>query len=145
MEKWNTRLFFKNTAGSKAVTTHTDRKRNISRRLPLAIIFCIALIPLTNELNRANCGYQVHGTERKISHLLYMDGLKLIGRNEKDLEKELTIVREISKDIHMNFGLDKCARICLKGRRDQSKIYTRNIIENNIKELDPRKAYKYLA
>ena len=74
-----------------------------------------------------------------------MDDLKLIGRNEKDLKKELTIVSAISKDIHMNFGLDKCARICLKGRRDQSKIYIRNIIENDIKELDPRKACKYLG
>ncbi len=74
-----------------------------------------------------------------------MDGLKLIGRNEKDLEKELTVVREISRDINMNFGLVKCARICLKGRRNQSKIHKRNIIENDIKELDPRKAYKYLA
>ena len=46
----------------------------------------IALIPLTNELNRADCGYQVHGTERKISHLLYMDDLKLLGINENDLE-----------------------------------------------------------
>ena len=72
-----------------------------------------------------------------------MDGLKLIGRNEKDLEKELTIVRAISKDIHMNFGLDKCARICLKGCRDQSKIHRRNITENDIKELDSRKAFRH--
>ena len=50
------------------------------------LLFCIALIPLTNELNRAHCGYQVHGTERKISHLLYMDDLKLLGRNENDLK-----------------------------------------------------------
>ena len=53
------------------------------------LFFCIALIPLTNELNRADCGYQVHGTERKISHLLYMDDLKLLGRNENDLCKQL--------------------------------------------------------
>jgi hypothetical protein len=46
----------------------------------------IALVPLTNKLNRADCGYQVHGTERKISHLLYMDDLKLLGRNENDLK-----------------------------------------------------------
>ena len=50
------------------------------------LLFCIALIPLTNELNRADCGYQVHGTESKISHLLYMDDLKLLGRNENDLK-----------------------------------------------------------
>jgi len=48
--------------------------------------FCIALIPFTNELNRADCGYQVQGSERKISHLLYMDDLKLLGRNENGLK-----------------------------------------------------------
>jgi hypothetical protein len=35
----------------------------------LPLLFCTALIPLTNELSRADCGYQVHGTERKISNL----------------------------------------------------------------------------
>jgi len=39
--------------------------------------FCTALIALTHELNRADCGYQVHKTEMKISHLLYVNGLKL--------------------------------------------------------------------
>ena len=68
------------------------------------LFFCIALIPLTNELNRGDCGYQVHRTERKISHLLYMDDLKLLGRNENDLKIEMKIVQRISKDINMNFG-----------------------------------------
>jgi len=70
------------------------------------LLFCIALIPLTNELNRADCGYQVHGTERKISHLLHMDDLKLLGRNENDLKNEIKIGQKISKDINMNFGLE---------------------------------------
>ena len=79
-----------------------------------SLLFCIALIPLTNELNRADCGYQVHGTERKIRHLKYMDDLKLLGRNENDFKNEIKIVETISKDINMNFGLEKCERICLK-------------------------------
>ena len=74
-----------------------------------------------------------------------MDDLKLTGRKKKDLEKELTTVTAINKDINMNFGLDKCARICLEGRRDQSKMHIRSTIENDIKELDQRKAYKYLC
>jgi len=61
------------------------------------LLFFIALIPLTNELNRADCGYQVHGTERKICHLLYMDDLKLLGRNGNDLENEKKIVQTITK------------------------------------------------
>jgi hypothetical protein len=34
------------------------------------LLFCIALIPLTNELNRADCVYQLQGTERKIKSLI---------------------------------------------------------------------------
>ena len=81
-------------------------KGNIPRGLFFVIIFCIAFIPLTNELNIADCGYQVHGTERKISHLLYMDDLKLLGRNENDLKNEIKIVHKINKDLNMNFGLE---------------------------------------
>ena len=96
------KAFFKNKAGSNAVTTRSDMKRNIPRGLSFAIIFCTAFIPLTNELNRADCGYQVHGTEREISHLLYMDDLKLLGRNENDLKNEIKIVHTINKDLNMN-------------------------------------------
>jgi len=109
------------------------------------LLICIALIPFTNELNRADCGYQVHGTERKISHLLYMDELKLLGKNENDLKNEIKIVQTISKYMNMNFGLEKCARICIKSGWVQSKMHTGSTFENDIKELDPRKAYKYLG
>jgi len=103
-------------------------------------LYCIALNPLTNKLNRADYGYQVHGTESKISHLLYMDDLKLLGRNENDLKNEIKIVQTISSDINMNFGLEKCERICLKRGRVQSKMHIGSTFENDIKEMDPRKA-----
>jgi len=59
---------------------------------------------INNSINRSDCGYQVHGTERKISHLLYMDDWKLLGRNGDDLENEIKVVKAINKDINMNFG-----------------------------------------
>jgi hypothetical protein len=42
------------------------------------LLLCKAHIPLTDELNSSKCGYQVYGTERKISHLLR-------GRREEEL------------------------------------------------------------
>ena len=45
----------------------------------------------------------------------------------------------------MKFGLEKCARICLKRGSVQSKMHIGSTFENDIKELDPRKAYKYLG
>jgi len=75
---------------------------NIPSGLPFAITICTAIIPLKNELYRADCRYEVHGTERKISQLLYMEGLKLLGRKENDLKNEIKIVQTISKIINMN-------------------------------------------
>ena len=74
-----------------------------------------------------------------------MDDLKLLGRNENDLKNEIKIVHTISKDLNMNFDLEKCARICLIWGRVQSKMHIGNTFENDIKELYPRKAYKYLG
>ena len=81
MEKWNTRLILK-TKQKVMQSLPIQIQRGIFQGDSLSpLLFCIALIPLTNELNRADCGYQVQETERKISHLLYMDDLKLLGRN----------------------------------------------------------------
>ena len=113
MEKWNTRLFSKTK--QEKMQSSIQIRRGIYQGDSLSpLLFCIALMPSTNEMNRADCGYQVHGTERKISHLLYTDDLKLLGRCENDLKNEIKIIQSISKDINMNFGLEKCARICLK-------------------------------
>ena len=49
------------------------------------LFFRVALIPLRKKLNAADFEYQVQGTERKISHLLYIDEVKLLGRSEDDL------------------------------------------------------------
>jgi len=61
------------------------------------------------------------------------------------LQNEMKIVQTISKDINMNFGLEKCARISLKRGSVQSKIHIGSTFENDIKELNLRKAYKYLS
>jgi len=62
-----------------------------------------------------------------------MDDLKLLGRNEKKLKNEMKIVQTVSKDMNMNFGLEKCARICLKRGSVQSKMRVGSLFENDIK------------
>jgi len=39
----------------------------------------------------------VDGTEREISQLLYMDDLKLLGRDEDELEDDIKIVKAIGR------------------------------------------------
>jgi hypothetical protein len=78
------------------------------------LLFCISLIPLGEQLNRLNTGYEEHTTKTKISHLLYMDDLKLIAKSEEELQKQIQTVKTFSNDIHMEFGLEKCAKITFK-------------------------------
>jgi hypothetical protein len=73
VEKWSTKLQLK-TNQELMQSRLIKINRGIFQGDSLSpLLFCIALIPLTNELNRSKCGYQVYGTERKINHLLYMD------------------------------------------------------------------------
>ena len=48
----------------------------------LPLPFCICLIPLTEQLYRLNTLYEEHTTKTTISHLLYMDDLKLIAKSQ---------------------------------------------------------------
>ena len=45
---------------------------------------------------------------------LYMDDLKLYGKTEEQLEELVEVVRSFSKDIGMEFGMDKCALIVIE-------------------------------
>jgi hypothetical protein len=78
------------------------------------LLFCICLIPLTEQLSRLNTGYEEHTTKTKISHLHYMDDLKLTAKSEEELQKQIQTVKAFSDDIHMEFGLEKCTKITFK-------------------------------
>ena len=57
-----------------------------------------------------------------------VDDLKLLRRSEDNLENETKIVKTISKDINMTFGLEKCARIFLrKGKSPEEPKYRKHI------------------
>jgi hypothetical protein len=109
------------------------------------LLFCICLIPLTEQLNRLKTEYEEYTTKTKISHLLYMDDLKLNAKSEKELQKQIQTVKTISDDINMEFGLEKCAKITFKrGKLTNSQNL---VIDTNreIQELEQGKTYKYLG
>jgi hypothetical protein len=113
---------------------------------PLLLVFCICLLPLTEQLNKLNTGYEEHTTKTKISHLLYMDDLKLIiAKSKEELQKQIQTVKTFSDDIHMDFGLDKCAKITFK----RGKLtYSQNLvidINREIKDLEQGETWKYLG
>ncbi|KAF2889565.1 hypothetical protein ILUMI_16608, partial [Ignelater luminosus] len=62
------------------------------------------MVPLTYELNRLNCGYQMKNENVKVSNLLYMDDLKIFGQNERELTKEVKVILTYSTDIGIEVG-----------------------------------------
>ena len=102
------------------------------------------MIPLTLLLRRERLGYQFGEEKRLINHLLFMDDLKLYARDKEDLGKLLDVVRVFSRDIRMEFGLDKCAMLELRAGR-QVVCEGINLPDwQRIKEVD-EDGYRYLG
>ena len=74
-----------------------------------------------------------------------MDGLKLYGKDRKELETLIQTVRVFSKVIGMNFRIEKCAMIQMK----RGKVVMNEGIElpngAKIRSLDDQEGYKYLG
>ena len=81
MERWKTIL----TANNQ-VLWEVSIKRGIFQRGTLSqLLFVIMLIPLSSILRKMECGYQLKSRSIMINHLLFMDNLKLYGKNEREL------------------------------------------------------------
>ena len=82
---------------------------------------------------------------RKVTHLLYMDDLKLFTPNDKKLADQLKRVKQYSEDIQMEFGLDKCVKCTLV--HGKTKITDSILIDESttIQELENEASYKYLG
>ena len=59
------------------------------------------LSPPHRTVEQVEYRYEEHAIKTKLSHLLYMDDLKLIGKTEEDLQKQMQVVGTFSDDIHM--------------------------------------------
>ncbi len=103
-----------------------------------------SLSPLLFLLNRQGIGYAIDD-KNTVTHLLYIDDLKIFCRDEKQLRQAMHIVKTFSDDIQMVFGQDKCTTVFfMRGVR----VKSHNIQlsgGSSIKNLDLDKVYKYLG
>ena len=74
-----------------------------------------------------------------------MDDIKLLAKNEKELETLIHTVRIYSQDIEMEFGIEKCALLVMKsGKRHLTDgIELPNQVK--IRMLAENETYKYLG
>ena len=145
MITWKTRMRLQ-TENVVLETEDIETQCRILQGDPLSpLLFCICLRALTEQLNRLNTGYEVQTTKMKISHLLYMDGLELIAKSEEELHKQIQTLKTFSDDIHMAFGLEKCAKVTFKRGK---LIQVQNLMigaTREVQELEQGNNYKHLG
>ena len=108
------------------------------------LLFTMSLNPLSQELQKTRYGYQLD-EQTKINHLFYVDDLKLYETSDKQLTGLTTTVKNISEDIRIKFGLDRCAKASFKTGK---KVSVEGIPLNDeqvIQDLDQTETYKYLG
>ena len=103
-----------------------------------------SLIPLSLILRKAKTAYEFSGSKEKISHLLFMDDLKLYSRNEKELDSLVQTILIFSKDIGMEFGKEKCTMLVIEKRKIVKSVGIELPDRKVIKSLQEGDSYKYL-
>ena len=150
MTKWKTSLKLNHSNG-QVMIPNVKIKRGIFQGDSLSpLLFCLALDPLSKILKEHSIGYDLSRgrtkkNNKKINHLLFMDDLKLYAKSDQKLSQLIQTVHNFSRDINMEFGLDKCNKCTIKKGK---KVASNNIEldnQNTVKDLANDTTYKYLG
>ena len=143
MKNWKTQLTLTHESRT-LVSDNINIKKGIFQGDSLSLLlFCILLIPLSLELNSAGYGYKIR-TEW-ITHLFFMDDLKLYLKDDSELEGLLRIVKGFSDDVGMEFELSKCAKTTFNRVTLEKFDHVRLDEETMTKDWEQEKVYKYLV
>lgn len=148
MRQWRTR--FTLTSGGRGASTQAIvYRRGVFQGDSLSpLLFCISLLPLSVVLRQTRgylCG-PPNARRHRVSHLFYMDDLKIYASGESDLQNALRIVQDYTRDIGMEFGLDKCAVFHLRRGRCAELPHDVQLADGCIlKHLNAEETYAYLG
>ena len=135
---WKTALTLNNR-----MLGYVNIKRGIFQGDSLSpLLFVMCLFPLSSLLRDLQKGFVVDGIV--ISHLLYLDDLKLYSKSEEDMATLVNTVRIFSDDIGMSFGFNKCANIVVERGKvvDSADV---SLPGGTIEALPISASYKYLG
>ena len=144
MRKWKTQAHLRGTTTS-IKTEFINYLRGILQGNTLSLIlFVLSVNPLSFLLKKHN-GYKIGNTKQhNVSHLFFVDDLKLYARNIQKMVKILETFTMFSQDIGMTFDLSKCAYQSIE--RGKRKAENKPLVANNlsIEEIEEGDQYKYL-
>ena len=99
MKNWKTSLHLTHTNG-KMLTPEFEIKSGIFQGdSPSGLFFILCLLSLSWLVSQTRIGYKIN--QRSISHLLFMEDLKLFASNDNQLQSLINIVKTFSDDINV--------------------------------------------
>jgi len=107
---------------------------------PLTFILCIIL--MTKILRKMRAGYVLGNV--KVNHLLFMDDLKVFGKNEKEIDSLVKTVEVFSCNIGMEFGIKKYGVAYIK-RGKLSKAEGLRLLSGNMITTVNEEGYRYIG
>ena len=103
-------------------------------------------MPLNYILNHTcTAGYKLSRSKEKENRLIYIDDIKLFAKNEKELDTLIDTVRIYSRDIGMEFEIEKCAMLVMKSGKRQLTDGMEQPNQDKIETLAEKETYKYLG
>ena len=152
MTQWTTDITLYHNKGEIKIP-EVKIKRGIFQGDSLSpLLFCLAIDPLSKLLKSEGIGYSLSKSRKKeeamkdiVSHLLFMDDLKLYASSDQLLNRLIQTVHKFSNDIHMEFGLDKCAKCSIEAGNKVESGGVQLSDGTEIADLQEDSAYKYLG
>lgn len=113
-----------------------------------ALLFCHCLNPLSNTLNNTKYGFHIKHQNRvkhTINHMLYMDDIKIYAATQIQMRGLLKITEEITTDMGMQFGIDKCRMLHIERGKWKDESSTETLNNEILYHMQINKTYKYLG
>ncbi|CAK1596271.1 unnamed protein product [Parnassius mnemosyne] len=129
-----------------AAENHIRIRRGIFQGDCLSPIwFCLSLNPISTLLEGSGRGFQLRRGGTKVTHLFYMDDLKLFASSRSHLVELLNITCDFSNSIGMGLGTDKCAVLHVERGRVANSEGIDLSMPINIRTLSEAETYRYLG
>ena len=141
MKTWRVEL----TAGGRRLAEAKIQRGIFQGDALLPLLFIIAIMPLNHILRKCTAGYKLSRSQQKVNHLMDMDDIKLFAKYEKELETLKHTIRIYSRDIGMEFGVEKCAMLVMISGKRQLIDGMELPNQGEIKTLAENETYKYLG
>lgn len=148
MSKWRTTIHLY-TSSQEISTEYIEINRGIFQGDSLSMLwFCMGLNPLSNALNDTKLGIAIKCRGRSeflLNHLLFVDDVKVFGSTHNQLSSLLQTLQFISRDIHMEFGIEKCKSLHIergKWTEPEEKVELNGEV---LDAMQSTETYKYLG